>query len=63
MSSTLLKMNADILVEVAANYENVLEEKKQNETEEQKKKREEQERALKNQILYLLAAIRKANNE
>ncbi len=63
MSSTLLKMNADILVEVVANYEKVVEAKKQGGTEEQRKKRDEQERALKNQLIYLLAAIRKANNE
>ncbi len=51
MSSTLLRLNADILVEVVANYERLVAEKKEN----------PQVQQLRNQILYLLAAIRKEN--
>lgn len=58
MSLAILKQNAEILVEVAENYENILE-KKKNATKDETEKYEIYLRNFRNQFLYLLASIHK----
>lgn len=59
MSLTLLKYNAEILLEVSQNYDK-LEEKMKTAKGEEKKKLEMQMKTLKGQILFLLTAIKKS---
>lgn len=50
----MLKMHADVLVDIAAQYERLSAMKEKNAA---------QLQSLKNQILYVLAAMKKANHE
>ena len=58
MSLALLKQNAEILLEVAENYENILE-KKKNSSKEEAEKYSEYIKNFRNQFLYLLAGMHK----
>ncbi|MBI2148544.1 hypothetical protein HYU23_02595 [Candidatus Woesearchaeota archaeon] len=54
----MLKQNAEILLEVAENYEIILE-KKKNAPKQEAEKYEEKIKNFKNQFLYLLTAMHK----
>ena len=58
MSLAILKQNAEILAEVASNYERLLEEKK-NAGKDQAGRYDLQLKNFRNQFLYLLTAIHK----
>lgn len=58
MSLAILKQNAEILAEVASNYEKLLEEKK-NAGKDQAGRYDIQIKNFRNQFLYLLTAIHK----
>ena len=58
MSIAMLKQNAEILLEVAENYENLLQKKKDSRKDEAEKY-EIYLRNFRNQFLYLLTAIHK----
>ena len=62
MNLTLLKHNAEILLEVSQNYEKLLQ-KRTNTPAEEAKTLEAQINTLKNQILFLLTAIKKSSTE
>ena len=58
MSLSIIKQNAEILLDVAENYERVLE-RKNNASKEESEKYEGLLKNFKNQFLYLLTAIHK----
>lgn len=62
MSLARLKQNAEILVEVAENYEKILEKKKAA-SKQDILKYENYEKNFRDQFLYLLAAIHKITEE